>query len=72
MTNETLMLLSVDEAARRVGLGRSKFYSELRAGRVATVRIGRARRVSVKALERFVAQLELEARQGEQPGAVSK
>jgi len=48
------LLLTVEEAADVVGLSRSKVYELLAAGRVASVQIGRARRVPKKSLEDFV------------------
>ena len=47
------LLYSVDEAAKALGLGRSKFYGLVSSGEIETVRIGRRRLVraeSVRAL----------------------
>jgi excisionase family DNA binding protein len=38
-------LLSVDEAARALGVGRSSVYAELGAGRLRSVKVGRRRLV---------------------------
>jgi excisionase family DNA binding protein len=52
MTDE--ILLSVSEAARRLGIGRSLLYRLMLEGQVMSVKIGRSRRVPVWALEQFV------------------
>ncbi len=52
MTDE--ILLSVSEAARRLGIGRSLLYRLMLEGQVMSVKIGRSRRVPVWALEEFV------------------
>lgn len=49
-----VLLLSVNEAARALGIGRSKTYELIAAGELETVHIGRAVRVPVDAVERFV------------------
>ena len=48
------ILLSVREAARRLGIGRSLLYRLLLDGQITSVKIGRSRRVPVSALEDFV------------------
>jgi len=52
-------LISVPEAAALLGLGRSTVYELVAAGKIRTVRIGRARRVPLNAVDEFVAALEL-------------
>jgi excisionase family DNA binding protein len=52
-------LLTIDEAAGALGIGRTKVYELVRDGLLEAVSIGRCRRVSIAALERFVASLEL-------------
>jgi len=49
-------LLSVEEAARSLGIGRSAAYAELSAGRLASVKIGRRRLVPAAAIARYVAE----------------
>ncbi len=51
------LLLTVEEAAERLALGRTMVYAELRAGRLESVRIGAARRVPADALARYVERL---------------
>ncbi|MGH9023716.1 MAG: helix-turn-helix domain-containing protein [Acidimicrobiia bacterium] len=48
---------SIEEAARALGLGRSKIYELIAAGELETVHIGRAARVPVDALEVFITRL---------------
>jgi len=47
------ILLTVREAARRLGIGRSLLYRLMLQGQVLSVKIGRPRRVPVWALEEF-------------------
>jgi excisionase family DNA binding protein len=51
------LLLTVAEAAEALGLGKSKAYAEIAAGRLGSVTIGRARRVPVTELESYVRRL---------------
>lgn len=48
------ILLSVSEAARRLGIGRSLLYRLILEGQILSVKIGRSRRVPLWALEEFV------------------
>ena len=48
------LLVTVEEAARRLGIGRSLAYELMGSGELPSVRIGRCRRISVEALSRFV------------------
>jgi excisionase family DNA binding protein len=48
------VLLTVREAARRLGIGRSLLYRLMLEGQVLSVKIGRSRRIPVWALEEFV------------------
>jgi excisionase family DNA binding protein len=47
-------LLTIVDAARLLGISRSKLYELLADGELASVRIGRTRRIAVSALEEFV------------------
>lgn len=49
------LLLTVEEAARRLGIGRTIAYGLVATGHLESVKIGRLRRVPVDALSRFVA-----------------
>ena len=50
---ESKLFLTIAEAADRLGIGRSHFYQLLARGDIASVRLGRSRRVPVRALEDF-------------------
>ena len=56
-----LLLVTAEEAARVLRLGRSKVYELMRSGELRSVKIGGSRRVSTKALAEFVARLEADA-----------
>jgi excisionase family DNA binding protein len=65
------VLLSVDEAAQRLGIGRSHMYKLVMRSDLASIKMGRSRRIPVQELERFVAdQVDLE-RVGMEPHAQS-
>jgi excisionase family DNA binding protein len=51
------LLFRVEEAAQRLGVGRSTAYELISSGRLPTVSIGRCRRVTAEALASFVASL---------------
>jgi excisionase family DNA binding protein len=51
-------LLSVDEAGAALGLGRSKIYGEIAAGRLRTIRAGRRRLVPAAAIVSYIRALE--------------
>ena len=53
MTDDKL-LLTVPEAAHRLGLGRSFLYQLLMRGAISSIKCGRARRIPVSALEDFI------------------
>lgn len=55
---ENQLLLTVPDAAARVGLGRSKLYELIAAGELPVVRIGRSVRISAERLREWVAKLE--------------
>ena len=48
------LLLTVEEAARRLAIGRSLMYELLANGRITSIRVGRLRRVPCDALSDFV------------------
>lgn len=51
------VLLTVEDAARRLSLGRTTMYALIKDGQIRTVRIGQLRRVPADALTAYVAQL---------------
>ena len=56
-----VMLVRPEDAARVLGVGRTKVYELMRSGALRSVRVGGLRRISVAALDEFVARLEAEA-----------
>jgi excisionase family DNA binding protein len=51
------LLLTVEQAARRLNVGRSTLYALLQTGRLESVTVGRLRRVPAEALSEFVHSL---------------
>lgn len=51
------LLVDVQQAAKMVGIGRSKLYELVRKGQIPVVHIGRSVRVPVSALHDFVSRL---------------
>jgi excisionase family DNA binding protein len=56
------VLLTVEEAARRLNIGRTTMYALVSSGAVESVTIGRLRRVPSECLENFVAALRSSSR----------
>ncbi|MFF3062256.1 helix-turn-helix domain-containing protein [Streptomyces sp. NPDC057909] len=52
----TLLALTVEEAARRLSIGRTTMYGLIRGGSVQTVPFGRSRRVPVQGLIDYLTQ----------------
>lgn len=50
-------LLSVAEVASALGIGRSALYSEIAAGRLRTIRVGRRRLVPASAIAEYITAL---------------
>ena len=55
------LLFRPEEAAMRLGVGRTMVYELIRSGRLRSVKVGGARRIPAAALVDFVAELEREA-----------
>jgi len=55
------ILITVTEAARRLGLGRSATYVLIQRGELLSIKIGGSRRVAVADLAEFVERLRAEA-----------
>lgn len=53
------LLLSTEEAAQRLGIGRTRMYELLRSGEVPSVKLGRSRRVRPEDLNEYVERLVL-------------
>jgi excisionase family DNA binding protein len=50
----TSLLVTVDEAARRLSIGRSHIYEQIQRGTLRSIRIGRSRRILTRDLEEFI------------------
>jgi excisionase family DNA binding protein len=59
-TEPPVVLLTPEQAAQALGIGRWKLYDLLRQGRLRSIRIGSCRRISTAALNDLVAELERE------------
>lgn len=57
LDDEQRLLLTPEEAARRLAIGRTTVYELLSSGALRSVQIGRCRRVPVSALSAFVERL---------------
>ena len=57
----TALLLTPEEAARRLSIGRTTIYALMASGDLPSVTIGRCRRIPVSALKSFVVRLGDEA-----------
>lgn len=55
------LLLTAEDAARVLRVGRSKVYELMRSGALRSVKIGGSRRISATTLAEFVAELERDA-----------
>ena len=63
------LLLTVEEAADRLGIGRTLAYALVKSGEVESVQIGRLRRVPADALDAFLARLRTIAGNTNRPAA---
>ncbi|MFB7559802.1 helix-turn-helix domain-containing protein [Streptomyces brevispora] len=52
----TLVALTVAEAARRIGIGRTKLYEYVTSGEIASVKIGSLRRIPAEAVNEFLSR----------------
>ena len=51
------LLVTIEEAARRLSIGRSHLYEQIQRGGIRSVRIGRSRRILNTDLEAFIDHL---------------
>jgi excisionase family DNA binding protein len=56
------LLLTVEDAADRLGIGRSLMYELISGGQVASIRVGRLRRVPQESLTDYVRAMRSKAR----------
>lgn len=50
-------LLTVDEVAKTLNLGRTKVYELLRSGEIESVTVGSSRRIATAAVDEFIDRL---------------
>ncbi|MFE0327962.1 helix-turn-helix domain-containing protein [Streptomyces sp. NPDC001848] len=53
----TLLLLTVEEAARRLGIGRTTCFALIASGELESVKVGSLRRIPADALVAYVGRL---------------
>ena len=51
------LLVTVEEAARRLSIGRSHIYAQMQCGNLRSIQIGRSRRILERDLEAFIDEL---------------
>jgi excisionase family DNA binding protein len=68
-TAETRVVLTIEEAAKRLGIGRTTMYALVMTGEVRSVTIGRLRRVPVQCLDEYIAALLSQPQQPMTPAA---
>ncbi|MGK5442670.1 helix-turn-helix domain-containing protein [Micromonospora sp. URMC 105] len=56
-TPENRVVLTIEEAAHRLGIGRTTMYALIKTGQIRTVTIGRLRRVPAFCLDEYVRNL---------------
>ncbi len=56
MVADAKVLLSVDEAAGALSLGRTRVYELVMKGDIASIKLGRTRRIPVAALREYVSR----------------
>lgn len=54
---ELKLLVTPEEAARRLAISRSRLFHLMASGELESIKVGRSRRIPVKALEEFVDKL---------------
>jgi excisionase family DNA binding protein len=58
----TPLLLTVEQAAKRLGIGRTTFYALVMAGEIESVPLGRLRRIPAECLDEYVERLRARTR----------
>lgn len=56
MTTSDALLLTPEEAARRLSIGRSGLYELVLSKKIASIKIGRSRRIPLEALTDYIAR----------------
>lgn len=60
-TANSRIVLTIEEAAQRLGIGRTTMYALVKTGQIRTVTIGRLRRVPAFCLDEYVQNLLTES-----------
>lgn len=68
-TTPTKLLITTEEAASVLGIGRTRMYELVRSGKVRSVTLGRSRRIRPEDLETYVEQLAEQSNRGEEAKA---
>lgn len=58
--SDSLMVLSPTDAARRIGVGRTFLYELIATGALRTVKLGKRRLITIKAIEECLAAHEVQ------------
>ncbi|TDD08112.1 DNA-binding protein [Saccharopolyspora terrae] len=61
-TSQPRVLLTIEQAAHQLSLSRATMFRLIKTGDIASVRIGRARRIAAEAIEDYVHRLSAEQR----------
>ena len=69
LTSPSRVLLTVEEAAERLGIGKTKTYAFVMSGELESVRIGRLRRIHADAITEFATRLVAEQAGTRHPAA---
>lgn len=69
LTEGEKVLLTVEEAGARLNLGRTSVFGLIKRGEIASVLIGRSRRIPARALELYAERLLAEQCEGVQSAA---
>ncbi|WP_460664790.1 helix-turn-helix domain-containing protein [Kribbella swartbergensis] len=56
------LLLTVEQAAQRLGIGRTSLYALVKSGEIESVPLGRLRRIPAECLDEYVARLRSQNR----------
>jgi len=59
-TDATPLVLTIEQAAKRLGIGRTLMYALVTSGEIESVTIGRLRRIPVECLSEYVNRLRNE------------
>lgn len=57
VAGSTKLLFSIEEAGKALGLGRTMIYQQINSGRLKSVHVGKAHRITWTSLQDFVNQL---------------